>query len=196
MNKCSDSLKMIVIFYLCIGILILPIGKSGTFLFAQDIDCDKALIEAEQKYTEGRFDEAIAQITQCLDNSDVTEDQKQRAYRLMGLTYIAKDYLNEAKGAIEKLLLLVPNYKPDPIYDPPPFISLVEEVQSETIEALVVTTQAEEAVSDTASTGINKWWWIAGGAAVAVIGVVLISGGNGDDEQPEPTGFPGAPGRP
>ena len=103
----------------------------------------------------------------------------------MGLTYIAQDYLNEAKTSIEKLLKLVPNYKPDPVYDPPPFINLVEEVQKETVDKPVV------ARPDSPSK--KKWWLIGGGigAAAIVTAIVMSSGG---EDGPEPAkALPGPP---
>jgi hypothetical protein len=168
-------------------LIITPLLNSGVILYAQEIDVAKTLMQAEEKYTEGRFDETIALITVCLDNPTITPEQKQQAYRLMGLTYIAKDYLTEAKNAIESLLQLVPNYKPDPIYDPPPFINLVEEVQAE-----VVAVQAKPEKKETS----KLYWYIGGGvAAAALLAVVLFSGGDEDGEEPEKA-LPGPPSMP
>jgi hypothetical protein len=102
----------------------------------------------------------------------------------MGLTYIAKDYLTEAKSSIENLLKLVPNYQPDPIFDPPPFINLVKEVQDETV-AKQVTTKEEEPSS-------NIWWYVGGGAAVVLVGAVLLSGGS-DEETTQTQSLPAPP---
>lgn len=103
---------------------------SLTLGFAQ---CDKELAEAEQKYNSGQFDEAIQLITGCLEKPSITENEKKQAYRLLGLTYIAQDYLKEAKAAVRRLLDLIPNYKADTIQDPPSFANLVEEVRSEMV---------------------------------------------------------------
>lgn len=109
--------------------LIIASGSSSfTSAFAQ---CDKDLDEAEQRYNSGRFDEAIQLISGCLEEPGITEDEKKQAYRLLGLTYIAQDYLEEAKAAVRRLLDLIPNYKPDTVQDPPTFTNLVEEVRSE-----------------------------------------------------------------
>lgn len=184
MNKSIGIFKPMLVFFLCTSLLILPLFDSGSLLYAQNIDIEKTLNDADQKYTEGRFDETIALLTVCLDTPGITAEQKQRSYRLMGLTYIAKDYLTEAKSSITKLLQLVPNYQPDPIFDPPPFINLVKEVQDETI-AKQVTTKEEESDS-------KLWWYVGGGvAAVAVLAVILSSGS--EEEQPVEPALPGAP---
>jgi len=188
MKKSPSIFNSMLILYMCISLIIIPVLGSHNSLFAQEIDCEKVLKDAEEKYTEGRFDETIALITVCLDNPNISPEQKQQAYRLMGLTYIAKDYLTEAKTAIESLLKLVPNYKPDPIYDPPPFINLVEEVQAETVATKAI---AEEEKADS-----KMWWYIGGGvAAVALIAVLVASGGD-DEGQPAEQNLPGPPDMP
>ncbi len=187
MNKSIGIFKTMLVFFLCTGLLILPLFDSGSLLSAQDIDIENTLNDAEQKYTEGRFDEAIALLTVCLDAPGVTPEQKQRSYRLMGLTYIAKDYLTEAKNSITKLLQLVPNYQPDPIFDPPPFINLVKEVRDETI-AKQVTAKEEESDS-------KLWWYVGGGVAAVALVAILVSSGSGDEE-PQVQNLPGPPDTP
>jgi hypothetical protein len=186
MDKQSGVFRSLLVLYICISLVFTPFLMSGGELFAQEVDLEKTLKQAEEKYTEGRFDETIALITVCLDQPTITPEQKQQAYRLMGLTYIAKDYLAEAKNAIESLLLLVPNYKPDPIYDPPPFINLVEEVQREVV--------AVQAKSDEKKDTSKMYWYIGGGvAAAAILTVVLLSGG---DEEAAEEDLPGPPSMP
>jgi hypothetical protein len=114
---------------LLIGVLIITL-VSGLFSFGYS-QCSKQLSEAEQKYNSGRFDEVIESITKCLEDPTITENEKKQAYRLLGLTYIAQDYLEEAKAAVKRLLNLIPNYKADTVQDPPSFANLVEEVRSE-----------------------------------------------------------------
>ncbi len=186
MNKHCEIPKFMIVFCISFYLIIAPILNSGALLYAQDVDCEKVLTQAEEKYTDGRFDETIALLTVCLDDPNTSPDQKQKAYRLMGLTYIAKDYLSEAKTAIEKLLKIVPSYQPDPIYDPPPFINLVEEVQAETVATKAVAGEGKDN---------NMWWYIGGGVAAAtILTVVLLSGG--DDEKEEVPALPGPPSMP
>ena len=123
----QSSLNSIINVLIWAFVIALSSGSLNS-VFAQ---CDKELAEAEQNYNNGRFDEAIQLITGCLDKPSITEDEKKQAYRLLGLTYIAQDYLKEAKAAVRRLLTLIPNYKADTVQDPPSFANLVKEVRDE-----------------------------------------------------------------
>ena len=79
---------------------------------------------------------------------------------------------------------LVPNYQPDPIFDPPPFINLVKEVQDETV-AKQVTAKEEESDS-------KLWWYVGGGVAAVALVAILASSGS-DDEEPQVQNLPGPP---
>jgi tetratricopeptide (TPR) repeat protein len=177
--------KFIFIHYLIILLLLFPMYENGDKVFAQDKNIDKMLVVAENSYREGQFDEAINLITQCLKNKGITPDQEKTAYRLMGLTYIAIDYLREAKASIKKLLELVPNYKPDPVYDPPPFVEIVEEVKGKAVMTL-----PEEKMEEKKSS--KKWWWIGSGitAAAAVLIIAFWPDDPPDEELPGPPGRP------
>jgi tetratricopeptide (TPR) repeat protein len=161
---------------------------------------ERELQEADQDYRRGRFDEAVVILTNCLNRPNLTEDQKLRAYRLLGLAYIAKDLLSDARNAINKLLDLVPNYETDPIQDPPPFTRLVEEVRQNKQSTKEEVPQLEEfprqreeaAPEDLAQIipeekkGGGKKWLLVGGLGVAggVAALLLIGGGGGDGPPP------------
>lgn len=49
------------------------------------------------------------------------------AYRLLALTYIARDHDIQAKEAVKRLLESAPNYNPDDAIDPQSFRNLVAE---------------------------------------------------------------------
>ena len=143
--------------------------------------------EAEQKYNTGSFDNAVELLTQVISQQDIPQTEKQRAYRLLGLTYIAKELEEDARSTVKKLLEMVPDYKTDPVQDPPPFIRLVQEVKDE---------ESSQTQKPDEGGGI-EWYWIAGGAAVAGVAAILIfSGGNGGDETVNPGTFPAPPVRP
>ncbi|TFG99004.1 MAG: hypothetical protein E4H13_09305 [Calditrichales bacterium] len=188
MNKHFHVFRSALVFALSFCLLLLPFLNSNDWLFAQDIDIEKTIKDADQKYTEGRFDETIALLTVVVESAKVTSEQKQQAYRLMGLTYIAKDYLTEAKKSIENLLKLVPNYKPDPIYDPPPFINLVEQVQSETV--------AKKASLADKESDNKMWWYIGGGVAAVGILAVILASSSSDEETPTDQALPAPPALP
>ncbi len=164
--------------------LIVLIPFSSSSVNAQEVGkYGKQLDEAEQKYNTGGFDQAIEILTNILKDTDLTSEEQKRTYRLLGLTYIAKEFEVEAKNAVTKLLEIVPDYQADPEQDPPGFIKLVEEHRSAAPE------EEESSFS---------WLWIAGGAAVAGgVAAVLLLKSSGDDEEATNGGdFPSPPGRP
>jgi tetratricopeptide (TPR) repeat protein len=183
----KEFLTKSLVIFLIAGLLLTPLPGTVSQVFAQG-KCSQELNDAEQKYNTGRFDEAIESITKCLGKPGITEDEKMRAYRLLGLAYIAKDYLEDAKTAVKKLLDMVPNYQSDPVQDPPPFTKMVEEVkeqkqtQKEKPAPVVppVTKPQEE------KGGSKKWYYIGGGvlAAGVITGIILSSGGDGNGPEP------------
>lgn len=150
--------------------------------------CEKQLADAEQKYFTGRFDEAVNLAGLCLTDGGPSDVERLRAYRLIGLSYIAKDYLEQAKNAVEKLLKLVPTFEPDPNQDPPEFTRMVIEMkqaisaqQKEEQQAAPV--EPKETVQPVKKSGSKKWLWIGGGVG-AVVAAVIIAGSGGDDKPP------------
>ena len=185
-----------------------------THSWAQE-KCETALADAERQYNDGRLDDVIKTLESCLPAGLKNED-KSKAYRLLGLTYMAKDYLEQAKQSIRKLLELVPNWQPDPDQDPPPFTHLVEEVRKEMKEAVSekpveqpqekpteIEKPREEPImtpTEPQKRGSKKFLWIGIGAAALGGGLIAAfaggggSGGpiNGGPERlPDPPGDPG-----
>lgn len=187
-----------------VGILILllvltPVGENFGIIFAQSQnECEEELKTAQKKMETGKFDEAIELITQCLNKEGISNETKKQAYRLLGLTYIAKDYLGEARSAVSKLLDVVPNYTPDPDQDPPSFVDIVEEQIAERSQPIKQPDVRSTSVDDEKSEESDKslWWWIGGGAVVALVAVIVLAAGGGDDEgggDPPATSLPNPP---
>jgi len=171
---------------------------------AQDA-CEKQLSDAEQKYYSGRFDEAIETATRCLSSSSITEAEKLRAYKLIGLSYIAKDYLEQARSAVQKLLELVPTYEPDPDQDPPPFTNMVKEIKEKLEQAKKKQEQAKEQVvakepvvqvPPEKKGGGKTWLYIGGGVAVGLVAVLAAGKKGGDGGTPPPALLPEPPAPP
>lgn len=91
--------------------------------------CNTALNDADEQYRTGEFDEAIERLTTCLDRNAFSDEERRRAFRLLGLAYIGKDRENDARSAVRSLLEVAPDYQPDPAVDPPPFVAMVAEVK-------------------------------------------------------------------
>lgn len=161
---------------------------------AQSSDCSSAIETARDSYFEGRFDKAIDSLDRCLNEGAIPLERRPEAFRMLGLCYVAKDYEGQARTAIHQLLLLTPNWQPDPVEDPAAFQSLVASVRQEMSDGRLV---SPGQTSGTAETGSKKKWWLWGGLAAAggAIAAVLLSGGDdgGDDTTnlPDPPALPG-----
>lgn len=170
-----------------------------THSWAQE-KCETALADAERQYNDGRLDDVMKTLESCLPEGLKNED-KSKAYRLLGLTYMAKDYLEQAKQSIQKLLELVPNWQPDTDQDPPPFMHMVEEVRKEMKEEkkeAAPQKAVEQLQEQPKKGGSKKFLWIGLGA-VAIGGglaIGLIGGGGNGDPMPPVTGDPRLPNPP
>jgi len=95
------------------------------------ITCEKEFLEAEKKYYNGRFNEALNLAARCLATHGLPESAKVRGYKLIAQAYMAQDSLDQAKNALRKLLEVVPDYAPDPDQHPPSFVNLVDELKQQ-----------------------------------------------------------------
>jgi tetratricopeptide (TPR) repeat protein len=172
-----------------IGLLIICMPLSPDLAQAQE-DCRAKLQQAEQEFTNTRFDEAIALLTACLEKDGFTQPDKQRAYRLLGLAYLAKDYIEQAKSAINRLLDLVPMYQPDPDQDPPIFIQMFEKVKSERQQRQTGSPSEKKPPEVKKKKGGGGKWLLIGGLVVAAGGgaaLALGGSGGGGTTPPPPT---------
>jgi len=148
--------------------------------------CQAKLLQAENDYRNGRFDEALTLVNECMTKGDPNEADRQRALKLQILIYIAKDYIEQAKAAISKLLDLVPQYKPDPDQDPPAYIQIFEKVKSEREAGAAGKAEPKKEVKSK-KRGSAKWLLIGGGVVVAGVGAAVALGGGGGGTTPPPT---------
>lgn len=160
---------------------------------AQQGNCPEILQTAQSNYDLGRFDDVISLLQPCLDSTAFSDEERRRAYRLMGLSYLAKDAENDAREAVKNLLELVPNYQTNPVEDPPTFVRMVEDVRREmgTREqpSTEPTPPPQRPTQAKSGGGIGKWLLIGGGvAAAAVIAYFLLreddNGGEGEVDGP------------
>jgi len=190
-----------------------------TFLFTMQFDfaaaspaqaqekCDTAIPDAEKKYNAGRFDEAISILENCLPG-DFTEKDRGEAYRVLALAYVGKDYLEQAREAVKKLLELVPDWEPDPIQDPPQFQRMVEEMKQkmktqkqeeppvEEEQLIEIPAEPPQQLPSAKKGQSRKFLFIGGGVAVAgalVIALVAGGGGDGGNRLPNPPPIPSNP---
>lgn len=156
---------------------------------AQTGECEQAVADAQARYVEGRFDEVISTLSECLHRDDVLVTEAVAAYRLVALAYIRKGEVEEARLAIIQLLHRNPGYEPDRIRDIPSYVALVnlmkQDLQLEAESDAVM----NEPLTPTEQAGVSRSWfqsnkgWILASGSAALVGVVLaltVNGGGGN----------------
>ncbi len=88
---------------------------------------DVTLSDARKLYENGKFIDAIKLLDPCI-NKGFNEKQKVEAYRLLAMTFIAIDSLDQAAIETGFLLQLNPTYEAN-LFDPPAFISMVNSIK-------------------------------------------------------------------
>ena len=150
---------------------------------AQQQSCTEKLALAEKMYTEVQPEEAIALLTECMETNEFTEEERKRAYRLLALSLISNEQLDEARDAVRDLLEFDPDYQVDTVQDPPVFVVIIVEIRQEIAPSPVVEKPKRKR-------GISKWLLFSGGVvASGVVAAVLLGGG--DNLLPAPPVLPG-----
>jgi hypothetical protein len=101
--------------------ILIFLAKSITG-FAQS-PCAISLKNAEDKFDQGRLYEVDDILKACLRNG-FTDDEKERAYRLLTLTYLFLNYQEKADSTFMKILQLNPIYETNEDLDPMEMINL------------------------------------------------------------------------
>jgi len=124
------SLKILAV--IITTVLTLAFIPSANFeLCGQELTtCAERLDEADAEYQAGHWAESIELINNCLAEPNLSETERGRAYRLLGLVYIAIELEKEASDAVKNLLIMVPNYKIDPDRDPPQLKKIIDDVSA------------------------------------------------------------------
>ncbi|HMB94265.1 MAG TPA: alpha/beta hydrolase [Rhodothermales bacterium] len=100
---------------------------------AQVRDCEAALATAAEEYANANYDLALTWADYCLRRLNPTEAEQQQAYHLQALAYLGKDQIEDARNAISSLLLVAPDYVPDPESDPEAYVTLVRDLRGDVI---------------------------------------------------------------
>lgn len=171
-------------------VLLAPVFISpGSQAIAQEV-CARELADAQEHYTFGRFDQAIQVLNRCLGKQNVSAIEQRQAHRLISLSYIGQDDMEQARASVRDLLRVAPDYEPDRDQDPPPFVDLVKAVKQEMRQA-PVRNDAPPRIEEEKGGGIGKWLLIGGGVVLAGAAAVLLTSGGDDggdgDGPPQPT---------
>ena len=146
-------------------------GGNFSSIYAQTKDqCAEQLDKAEEQYQAGNWNEAIVLIEQCLKKENVGELEKGRAYRILGLVYIAIQLEKEANDAVKNLLIMVPNYKVDPVKDPPSLQKIIDNM------ALTLNPKITSLTPNTADQGDKGFTLTVTGANFVYGSVVKFNG--------------------
>jgi hypothetical protein len=160
---------------------------------AQD-DCKTKFTRAETAFNNGRLDETIDLLSDCVYKGKLAPAEEQRAIKLLSFSYLAKDYVDQAKNTIRKLLELVPSYEPDPNQDPPDFARMVKEVKTEMTAPGAAESPAEKTTPPVKKKKSKTWLFVGGGAVVAGgVAALALGGGGGGGPVPQPTPLPTPP---
>lgn len=203
--------KTAPLFSKLLAIILIPLFLSlsltdaiSAVVVQQQDTCEELLAEAETKYFEGLLDETIELVNVCLNQDEITLEQREKGYKLLGKAYHAKGLLEQAKDNIRKLLELIPNWQPNPNVDTPSFQRLAEEViaeierqeeQAEREQAEQPAEQTEPPPSESEKGGSKALLFIAGGGAIAAGALVFAltggGGGGANNQLPDPPPLPG-----
>ena len=88
-----------------------------------------SLNAASSAYDVGMFDHAIVRLKPCLPNGFEQKDDRIGAYRLLALSYIVTDSLDQARSSIRQLVRADRKYEPDLENDPPLFADMVQDAK-------------------------------------------------------------------
>lgn len=93
--------------------------------------CGEILQFAERYYQQNRVEEAIALLSDCLRDENISRATAVKGYRLLALAYLRNDELGEARLAIIELLGYDRTYRPDDINDLPAYVALVNNTRDQ-----------------------------------------------------------------
>ena len=109
--------------------LVLAVVAGGAA--AQTGPCPAALAEAERLYQEQDYAAVEPAVSACIYSPDASPAQVQDGYRLVALSLLRQGQFPEARLTVVNLLGVNYDYQPDPVYDPPSYVSLVTAVKDQ-----------------------------------------------------------------
>jgi len=115
-------------------LLLLPLLFFSQVLHAQT-DCQANLSIAAKALENGEFDRVRTAANRVADNEACERQSKVFALRLVSLSYIAEDELEEAQNIVRRILAIKKSFQPDPL-DPLLFKEIILEVKEEMAYAI------------------------------------------------------------
>ena len=126
MNSRTSQLRTAWAVILLLGSSGLVLGQDGSTAGLCDL---AALTDANSRYEIGMFDQTIGRLKPCLPNGFKDRDERVGAYRLLALSYIVTDSLEQARSSVRQLVRADRKYRPDIENDPPLFTDMVQDAK-------------------------------------------------------------------
>jgi hypothetical protein len=135
------------------------------------------LEEAHSRFDLGLIDETFELLSPCVPNGFGAKELRVDAYRLMALSYIAIDSLDQSRTWVKRIVDANSRYRSDPDVDPPVFTDFVQSYKPNWYNWLWK--------------GKQWYHWAGRGLIVgAAVGVPLLIKSNQPQPLPGPPAFP------
>lgn len=135
---------MKIAYHISLLLTLVLIGLNSPLAVAQDT-CDElvAIPEAEKRYTTGNFDDVFSLLLPCADKG-FSENARVQAYKILSMTYLAIDSLQQSARAINQLLSINPRFEPDFLASPR-YKALFQQVRDSQEQVTQVTSVSKKA---------------------------------------------------
>lgn len=111
-DRISKNLQIITIGMKYRSVIIVLILMLSTIEgYSQKANCTTVIIEAEDMYRAGKYDEAIQLLKTALDECKFSKREKEDAYIILAKSYLEKDNYSEADRLLVRILNNDPNFK-------------------------------------------------------------------------------------
>lgn len=98
---------------------------------AQTDSCITSLKNANSRFENNDYDNVIKLLLWSTSNCNLNKNDKIQAYKLLALSYLRIDNLEEADRSARAIIKINPNYSPDKFKDDPKFSELFEKFKTE-----------------------------------------------------------------
>lgn len=170
------SIRKTALFFLLLWGIATAANTKHT-MYQQAVRSDELLKNAENAYYEEDFPAAVKFSNRYLEQVNLTNEDKEKAYILLTHIYLAVDDTVDAEKSVNNILGFNLRYSPTLEMETPKYVNFVTKIKEKyASKSRVVTPKS------TVKKSLNINWYIVGGAGVAVtvIAILLLSG---DDDK-------------
>lgn len=93
-------------------------------VYSQSDSCAVYLKSGNKSYEERYYDTAIEYLTKALDECSLNKEEKIQANKILALSYIGIDDLENAEDRASRIMRIDPTYEPDKFSDDPEYVAL------------------------------------------------------------------------